>query len=263
VSGHLTPTDLDALQLEVVAPGRRTALLAHVDGCDACREARAAHAADSQEFLEEVAPRTFPAVLRQIVAENAPRRPQGKVWAWPLLLVGVAAAFALWLRPAVLPERAPAPAVASKPDVGIKGGGRMHVYVKRGGHVFEIDDGAVLAPGDAVRFFVDPSGLDHLVVGSVDGAGKASIYFPHEGERSARVEPARRLEVPNSVVLDDAPGPERLFAVFSRAPLSTDEVRAALERLGARGQDAIRRARDLPLDGTLQLSFRFEKGRAR
>jgi hypothetical protein len=54
-----------------------------------------------------------------------------------------------------------------------------------------------------------------------------SVYFPPEGGQSAPVG-AGRSELPGSIELDDAPGPERLFAYFSEQPLPAAEVARAL-----------------------------------
>jgi uncharacterized protein DUF4384 len=121
----------------------------------------------------------------------------------------------------------------------------------------------VLASGDAIRFFVEASAADHVLIGSVDGSGRATIYYPFGGRQSAALDPRRAVEIPGSIVLDGAPGPERVFAIFSRGPLSWDPVRRALVTLGEGGPDAIRRTRELPLPGTAQATLRFEKGSGR
>ncbi|HET9451957.1 MAG TPA: hypothetical protein VFO83_13795, partial [Aggregicoccus sp.] len=66
-------------------------------------------------------------------------------------------------------------------------------------------------------------------------------------------------ELPGSVVLDAAPGPERVFALFSDAPLAAGDVTRALEALGSGGRGAIRAQQRLPVAGTEQASFLFEK----
>jgi hypothetical protein len=68
------------------------------------------------------------------------------------------------------------------------------------------------------------------------------------------------IEAPaGSIVLDDADGPERVFALFSAEPLDAREVRQALEALGRRGPEAVRRTEALPLVGTVQRSLLLEK----
>jgi hypothetical protein len=252
---HLTPFERDALRLGFLTPSERGAALAHVQTCDDCERDRSLDAANAREFSEDVAPRTLPAVRRRLASGARVRPPRGP-WLWPIALVAAAASLAFW----VLPVQPDQPMAASSPagDFGVKSGAAFNVFAKRGARVFEVSEGMALSSGDAIRFFLDPGDLRFVIVGSVDGAGKASIYYPHDRSASAPIT-AGRLEVPLSVRLDDAPGPERLFAVYSRTPLAVADVRAALVALGARGPDAIRRALKLPLEGTVQTSLRFEK----
>ena len=65
--------------------------------------------------------------------------------------------------------------------------------------------------------------------------------------------------LPDSIVLDDAPGPERIFALFSDRKVEDAEVTAALAALGAAGADAIRATARLALPYD-QASVVFEKG---
>ena len=117
--------------------------------------------------------------------------------------------------------------------------------------------GAVLAPGDAVRFVVEPAGHRYLLVVSLDGAGKVSVYHPFDGAESAPLAATARVEVPGSIVLDRAPGPERIVAVFSDAPLSAAAVgqRLAAAAPGSGSGSQVK----LALPGTEQISLVFEK----
>jgi hypothetical protein len=97
------------------------------------------------------------------------------------------------------------------------------------------------------------------MIGSVDGAGKATIYVPFGGEASAPVPRGGSWESLNSVVLDASPGPERLFALFSRQPLAARTVTEALAALGRRGPAGIRSADHLEVPADGQVSVLFEK----
>jgi hypothetical protein len=162
------------------------------------------------------------------------------------VLVPAAAALLLWLR---LPA----------PDDGIleKGGPTLRLYALHQGTVAPVRARDRLKAGDEIRFVVDTSKRSYLLVASVDGAGQATVYFPFGGTSSAPIA-AGHNELPGSIVLDAAPGPERVFAVLTLEPLSSELVLRALEQLGRRGPDAIRAARTLPVGGT-QLSVVFEK----
>ncbi len=174
------------------------------------------------------------------------------------LPVCAAAAFLLLARPTRGPVPEPSEALGVKGNVG---GGRLafKAFARRDERVFLVRDGERLAPGDAVRFAVEAPGFEYLLVASIDGAGTASVYFPFRGQASGRNRPEATFEVPGSIVLDAAPGPERVFAISSAGPIESTVVKAALETLGAAGPEAIRRATELPIAGTIQASVLFEK----
>jgi hypothetical protein len=249
---HLTPLDLDALALALAVPAERAERLEHARTCAACGGLLEQDRRARQRFEAEVYARTLP-VVRGRLAPPPVRKPP---WLAPVLAAAGLAAAALVLVPRIGERRALPPGAAG---LGVKGPGALQVFARRQSRVFAVEEGTRLAAGDAIRFFVDPGAADHVLVGSVDGAGQANIYYPYDGRESVRVAAGRRLEVPGSIVLDRAPGPERLFAVFSRAPLSVERVRAALQQLAAGGPEAIRQARELPLPGTAQATLRFEK----
>jgi hypothetical protein len=98
-----------------------------------------------------------------------------------------------------------------------------------------------------------------VLVASVDASGKANVYFPYEGERSATLPGPGRWEVPGSIELDDTIGPERVFVFFSPEPLVAARAREALSNLGRRGPNAIRDAQTIDLAGTTQRSFLMMK----
>jgi hypothetical protein len=120
-------------------------------------------------------------------------------------------------------------------DLGIKGGASFQVYALRGEAVFPVRADTRLAPGDRIRFVVDPGNARYLLVASVDGAGKVSVYYPPSGDRSGYVVPGRS-ELEGSIELDQVLGPERLLAYFSDDPLPSTEVVESL----ARGAEAPR-----------------------
>jgi hypothetical protein len=257
---HLTPLDLSALRLGALPADESRVLLEHVDHCLACQAERARHDRDAARFAEEGWLRTLPAVRRRATASRRAQWWRLLLWLGPPVLAMASVAF--WLRPRVGPASREATWTPAGNAVNIKGQGSLQVFARREDQVFLVSDGAVLTAGDAIRFLIDPPGMEHVVIGSVDGAGRATIYFPYQGPQSARIDPRRRLEVPGSIILDEAPGPERLFAVFSSQPMASDLVRTALEGLGAQGEEAIRSASELPLPGTAQATLRFEKGRS-
>jgi hypothetical protein len=178
--------------------------------------------------------------------------------AWTLLPVSaLAAALAL-----LLVFRGGPPSVRLDPpaDLATKGGSAtLRVFANHQGQVFQLRDGDRLAPGDQIRFVVEPADLPYLIIASVDGTGKPSVYYPFDARESAQLERAITLELPGSIVLDDADGPERIFALFSREPMDASTVRASLAAIGRLGPDAIRSQRTLRVPAQTQVSLLLEK----
>ena len=95
---------------------------------------------------------------------------------------------------------------------------------------------------------------------SVDGRGAANLYVSRDGRRSAEIPGAGpRAELPGSIVLDASPGPERVFALFSRAPLGWPDAERALVALGHSGAAALRQEQALAVPAEAQASVLFEK----
>lgn len=251
MSEHASQLTIDSLAAGHLSTVEAAAARAHVDGCARCQADLAAAQAACATFTRDVLPRT--------VATLAARasRPWWRI-ALPILVpVLAAAALLLWFTSRTPSRPGQEPGDDTR-DIRIKGATTFHVYAKRGERVFEVRDGSRLAPGDAIRFVASSRTARYLLVASVDGAGTASVYFPFGGSRSGEVG-RTRAELPGSIVLDRAPGPERIFAVFSSEPIEADVVTRALAALGSRGADAIRTTRQLPVTAADQASLVFEK----
>jgi hypothetical protein len=252
-SPHLSSLTLDALALGALSAAEEAAARAHLAACPTCAGQLEAARAAGEEFARSVLPRTLPRVRERLA-----RPAWTRSWrAFTLLPVSALAAAAVLL--VVLRGGAPAVHPVEGGDLAVKGGATLRVFADHEGHVFQVRERDRLAPGDRIRFVVEPAGLPYLLVGSVDGTGAASIYYPYDAHASGRLAPAITIELPGSIVLDAAPGPERLFALFSREPLDAQVVRAALAELGQRGPDAVRAAHALSTPAAAQASLFFEK----
>jgi hypothetical protein len=146
-----------------------------------------------------------------------------------------------------------------EPEYGVKGTPVLQVFAHRGERTWQVQEGEVLAAGDQVRFRVGSGGLPYVLLVSVDGTGQVNAYHPFGAAQSASIPRQELVELPGSVVLDPAPGPERLFVLFSRKPLSFAAVKPALHELAAGGAQAIRTRTRIPIAVAAQDSFLFEK----
>ena len=218
---HLSALELDALALGAHDDVTRANM--HLDECARCRADRDAAAALRAQF-------SYPPL---------PKRRRSWQWlAIPVLAIVIA--LIIWPRHEAV--------------LGIKGGATWRVLAKRTDSTFMVRDEQELAAGDRIRFVVTPNGARYLIVASIDGAGNPSIYFPFDGAASGRIDGAR-FELPGSIVLDAAPGPERVFAILSDEPLTADVVKQHL--MSIRG--AIRETTHLDLPSREQLTLVFEK----
>jgi hypothetical protein len=264
--GHPTAMDFDRAELGLLPEDRRRDLAAHVLQCGRCAETQQTLQRTAAHFRGEISARTLPRALAAAGGRAARLRrwwsTVGAGLRWALLATPVAAGLVLAVGTSGLQGRRTGPATAvvdEEPAISTKGPPALRLFVRRGERVFAPRSGEALEAGDAVRFVVEPRGRRYLLVVSIDGAGQVSVYHPFQGARSAPLQAAPRVELPGSIVLDRAPGPERVFAVFSDEALSTAAVREPLERMAAGGPERIRREGALPLAGTEQASFLFEK----
>ena len=246
MSAHLSSLAIDALAGGHFAGEERATAQAHIDGCARCSADLELARAACATFTREVLPRTVAKLARP-----APWwRRLGPALLVPML---AAAALAVWF------VRRPDAVVAPEPDIQVKGAVTFQVFARRGEQVIAVHDGTRLAAGDQIRFVVGARGLGFLLIASVDGAGSTTVYYPYGGARSGPVAPTP-TELPGSVVLDAAPGPERVFALFSAEPLEAAQVTRLLRSVGARGGSAIRETKTLAIPAQGQATLVFEKG---
>jgi hypothetical protein len=271
---HPTALAMDRLMMGRLPDDERAAVMAHLEGCPPCAAGHRQRLEASHHFAAAVHARTSAAVARQVgrwgwLPWRAGRPGGFATTAVAAVAVGGLAAIVLLPRASTSPPPSPSVPVpateamaappASDPALGIKGGGSLKVFARRGDRAELVEHGRTLAPGDQIRFVLESGGLAYALVLSVDGAGKQSVYFPHGGAGSEAVPAQGRVEVPGSIVLDDAPGPERIWALFSHRPLRHADVAAALRALAGAGPAALRAAATLPVPDTVQASLLFEK----
>jgi len=249
---HLTALDFDRLRLDALPPAEAAALRGHLDSCESCRQQEHSQRALADRFLRDVLPRTLPAVRERLEPS-----PWWRMRRWAFALAPLACGLVLlayWGR-----GTSRISVVAPVDDLAVKGGGGFLAYVRQGTGVKRLENGAVLAPGDALRFAIDAGTNKHILIAGVDGAGKANAYFPYGQWQGAALAAGTRFEAPGSIVLDDSPGPERIFAFLSPDPLDGAAIRARLESLARLGPRAIRATAEVDVAGSEHSSVIFEK----
>jgi hypothetical protein len=266
---HPTALELDRLEMSDLPAQRAAEVGAHVSACDACRRDLEQLRSDRARFGDHVFQRSLPAVKERVRGGGRPALGR-RLGLWIPALAAVTAVLVVVPR---LKQAPPAGTTAeqAEPDLATKGGGAALTIVARvAGKTFAVGPSTgPLAAGTEIRFVVENATLPFLMIASVDARGQATIYYPFDGRRSAPLGPrsaqvggagpASRVEVPDSIVLDAAPGPERVFALLSRAPLEAAQVKRELARLGAAGPAGIRATRELPVAAEEQSSVLLEK----
>jgi hypothetical protein len=181
--------------------------------------ARARHAALTAGGTNR-APQVLPVAPR--VPSRTQRSPRTLGWLGSGALAA-AASVALFL------------AFSRDPELGSvrsKGSARLDFYVKSAGEVRLGAPGELVRAGDALRFVVPRTEKRYVVVLGRDSRGIASVYFP-QGERAERAEGGGEalgsgVALGTSVLLDDAPGQERLYGVFCERAVATQALRDEL-----------------------------------
>lgn len=125
------------------------------------------------------------------------------------------------------------------PDHRTKGGTGLEVYVQRGAEVLRVQPGETLVQGDRVRFATRADGHETVVVLSVDGDGKISLFYPEDpDEEPVPVDPYQRGLLDEAIQLDGAVGPESFVAVFSPGATAS-ALELVRDTYAAGGHDAL------------------------
>ncbi len=213
----------------------------HAEACATCAGQLQALAREQQAFLQARPAERF---LRQVERREAAPRPSRLSRLLPVLGGVLVPALALLL------------VFRGSEDTGFreKGGGTFRVAVSRAGSAPELlAADAPVREGDALRFSYEADTAGHLLVLELDGRGQASVFHPFGGGSSAPLAANQRDFLPGSVVLDAAPGPEWLLAVFSPRPLQAAPL---LEQLRAQ---AGRPEPNLTCEGCRVTTLRLQK----
>jgi hypothetical protein len=189
-----------------------------------------AFAAELQEAEATLAPFDWE-ILRAAAARGEDERPASAPaqatppwWRRLGLVLAPALAVAAALVVAVLPD---APSSRAKGDVD------LDFVVLREGRVMPGVEGRVYGPGDLLQFTYRAAGHEQLVLMSIDGQGKVTVFYPSQGDAPLAVVPGERHVLDGSIALDAAPGPELFVAVFG--PSSVSEARELVEEAWAQG----------------------------
>lgn len=211
----------------------RARLEAHLPGCAHCQGVRQGQAAARAALTPaEVAAQSVAIVER--LERPALRR---AAWWRPQLWAGLVAAAiaAVVIAPRALEQLGGGPQIRTKGASGPS----LEMWVNTPEGAQPGSDGMHLGEGDQIQFRYRASGRQYVLVVSVDGKGVTTPLYPEVPGESLKVAPDGEHVLEGSVILDDAKGPERIFAFFSDQPLSYAEVVDRLKEALPPGSDLV------------------------
>jgi len=140
-----------------------------------------------------------------------------------------------------------------------KGGVRptLHVHRRRGANLEPVPDGAAVAPGDQLQLSYLAPEASHGMAFSIDGNGQVTLQHPAGGSSSSELERGKHM-LPFSYELDDAPGFERFFLVYSASPFQAEPILESARQLAAQPERARTGSLALP-PGVSQISITLRK----
>jgi hypothetical protein len=181
--------------------------------------------------------------LQRIMPQAVDTTPwwQTGITKWAVAMTGVAGLAAVLMMPRGINDS----------STRTKGGAQLAFVVQHEGGARPGVDGESLHAGARIQLLLRANEEQRVVVVGIDGQGGVDVYF--EAELSQW--PRNALQpLPNSLVLDDAVGDERVVAVFGDQP--AEVLRAAAMKAAAAAQPGA--LLDLP-PGMHQQQVRFHK----
>ena len=195
-TNHPSFLALDRAHLGLKAPD----VAAHLERCQTCRQ-----------YLESLAmPQPSPSFALRKRALEHERKGFGRSRVFGAAsLVAAACVALLWVQ-----QSKNDAARVSEVYVGEKGFRSVWIYVRRGAETQLWDGKRPVIPGDRLRLKIDAGSFHRVEV--------YSSSEPHDPTRlfESALTPGQTLTLPDAWEIDDTPDAERLFVVFSDAPVT-------------------------------------------
>ena len=214
--------------------------------------------ASNREILESYpAERIVPVIQERLRSER--QAPHASRRFWPTLAVALPTAAALVFLLSFFLVRQNAVADQTR----VKGATtHLAVFRKTPRGAEELRAGTVAQSGDVLQIGYTAVGARYGVIFSVDGRGTVTWHLPAGYRGGSQDAPALDSQgvvvLPSAYELDDAPGFERFFLVYSNDPFDVRIAAQAARDLGARPVTADRQSLDLP-SGFSQFSLVLKK----
>jgi hypothetical protein len=189
----------------------------HLQGCAACQH----RYEERQAFLEQ-----FERLQAGPLWRATRRGYERRRWSRRAFALGVPSGLAVACALVFLLHSGESP---SGSYFGAKGAGALEIHCRRADRTFTLRPNDTVEPGDELRFVPRPvsSALHYVQVASIDGTHRYTPFYPSDLTASSLPLPSPGQPLDGSIRLDSAPGPERLFFVFSPVSLPAAEVEQA------------------------------------
>lgn len=117
--------------------------------------------------------------------------------------------------------------------IGLKGAPQLHIHKKTNTGEVKINSGDNATQGDVLQIKFNSSSAKSLIICSVDGHGAVTLHYPEHESESTKVKTNTKRVLPFGYELDNAPGFERFFMVWTQknTPLNVGQVLNAVKTL--------------------------------
>ena len=232
---------LEQYALGELAPEQERTVREELEASAELRARLAAITDSSRQILSDYPPeRVVPAIRERmrsagVADERTPRRARTLAWAVPVAAMAMILVSFFVIRD----------------ETRLKGlAPHLGVFLKTAAGAEEIRSGAAARQGDLLQLSYAAGGANYGVILSVDGRGAITWHLPagYDGgsETAAPLSPQGQVVLPSAYELDDAPGFERFFLVYSTSPFAVRDVERAAQALARRLSTADREALGLP-----------------
>lgn len=191
----------------------------HLVACASCRERVERLRADGARLMAEA---PAEALLQRVRIEAERRAGPGRTWWRAYWLVPAAAGCAI-----VLVMLGMALLTPEDPGVRTKGAVAIDLYLMRQQQVRPATPADRFQPGDRIQFVYSAPRQRFVFLVSLDDTGRVTNFNHRAATRSVPIEPGIGRVLEGSIILDETPHAERIFALFSEQPLEWSEVERA------------------------------------
>lgn len=205
---HVNTLALHRLHAGELDPAEAAPLRAHLDTCPRCSARWQALQAQREAFVLQ----PVPPALRTPAAPPAWRR-------W--LLWGLAPALALGIALVVVGPGAPGPHPGLEEGRTKGAAAALEVWLDTPQGPKLLHEGDSVAAGDTVQLRFDPGPHRVVTLAGRDGRGAVEVYGSTEARGGVQT-------APFALTLDDTPGDQVFYALFTVSPPAPEAVRAAV-----------------------------------